>query len=76
MIDIDAMSMRQLQLECARILVSLGADNIKLSKFNKMSNHDSVNWYKNVLKWYIDEYGNLPRDAGPGKDVDLLYRDL
>lgn len=76
MIDVDALTMRQLQLECARIFVSFGSDNVTLSKFNKMSKHDSVEWYKNVLNWYIGEYGDLPGVAGPGKDVNLLYEDI
>jgi hypothetical protein len=76
MMDIDSLTTRQLQLEISRILSSMSADNNRLSKFNKMTNHDSVSWYKNVLKWYISEYGDLPSKIGPGKNIKLLHEDL
>lgn len=74
--DINMLTTRQLQLEVSRVLSSMSADNNRLSEFNKITNHDSVSWYKNVLNWYISEYGDLPSNAGPGKDVKLIYEGL
>ena len=51
------------------------AKNSTLAKFNKKVDHDSIQWYKSVISWYIDMYGDLPSLTGPGRDVKLLYED-
>ena len=48
------------------------ATNNNIYKFNKQAHHDSHAWYRAVIEWYIDEYGDLPSKYGPGKDVKLL----
>lgn len=70
--DTNDLSLRDLQKETARALSVLKATNNNLSQFNHTANHDSQNWYKSVLKWYVDQYGDLPSKAGPGKTVRLL----
>lgn len=69
---IDDLSLRQLQIESARALVVLGATNNSISKFNKLANHDSQKWYRAVIEWYIDQYGDLPSKIGPGMEVTLI----
>jgi len=76
MTELEQLTTRQLQLEVSRMLVALGADNNKLSKFNKMTNHDSVEWYRNLLRSYMAEHGDLPSLAGPGQDVTLIHKDV
>ena len=72
-IDLDNLSLRELQKECARVLATIAATNNNLSRFNKEAHHDSQRWYKSVISWYITEHGDLPSKIGPGKDVKLLY---
>jgi hypothetical protein len=72
MIDLDNMEIRDLQKQCARALATMQATNNNISRFNKEAHHDSQNWYKAVIKWYIDQYGDLPSQTGPGKDVKLI----
>lgn len=76
MIDLDNMPLRVLQLEAARIISSMEATNDNIYKFNKESRHDSTGWYKAAIKWYIAEYGGLPSEAGPGKDVSFIYKEV
>jgi hypothetical protein len=76
MIDLDKMPLRVLQLEAARIISSMEATNDNIYKFNKESRHDSTGWYKAAIKWYIAEYGGLPSEAGPGKDVSFIYKEV
>lgn len=71
-LDIDNLTLRELQLECARALTRECSTNNTLSKFNKEASHNSHNWYKAVIKDYVDRYGDLPSKAGPGKFVKLL----
>jgi hypothetical protein len=49
------------------------ATNNNIYKFNKLAHHDSQKWYRAVIEWYIEEYGDLPSKTGPGKDVKLIY---
>ena len=70
---IDTLSVRQLQKESARVLAANGGyDNNELSKFNKLAHHDSHAWYRAVISWYVDQYGDLPSKVGPGVNVKLL----
>lgn len=70
--SLDDLNLRQLQLETARALTVLPADNHSLSKFNKISEHDSHKWYKAVIQTYIDEFGGLPSVTGPSKEIKLV----
>lgn len=70
--DTSNLSLRDLQKETARALSVLKATNNNLSQFNHTANHDSQNWYKAVLEWYVGQYGDLPSKIGPGKQVKLV----
>ena len=70
---LDDLTLRQLQTESARALSTMSATNNNIYKFNKLAHHDSQKWYRAVIEWYIDEYGDLPSKYGPGKDVKLIY---
>jgi len=75
MIDLNSLSLRDLQKESSRALATMSATNHNLSKFNKQANHNSQHWYRTIIQWYVDQYGNLPSKVGPGKDVKLLMDD-
>lgn len=70
--DINDLTLRELQTESARALSTMQATNNNIWQFNKRAHHNSQNWYKAVIEWYIDQYGNLPSKTGPGKDVKLV----
>lgn len=72
MIELDTLDLRDLQKESARALTVMQATNNMLSKFNKQAEHNSQNWYKAIIKWYIDEYGGLPSKVGPASTVKLV----
>jgi hypothetical protein len=74
-LDISELSVRELQKESARALSTIQATNNNIWQFNKQAHHNSQNWYKAVIVWYIDEYGDLPSNSGPGKDVKLILDD-
>lgn len=72
-VNVNSLTVRQLQTESARVLaVNGGYNNNELSKFNKLAHHDSHLWYKAVIEWYVDHYGDLPSKIGPGLNVKLL----
>jgi|TARA_R110002167_G_C12223370_1_gene609039 hypothetical protein len=71
-LDINDLTLRQLQTESARALSTMQATNNNIYKFNKLAHHDSQKWYRAVIQWYVDEYGDLPSRYGPGKDVKLV----
>lgn len=73
MIELDTLTLRQLQLEAARVISSMPATNDNIHVFNKESRHDSMGWYKAAVKWYIVKYGDLPSQVGPGKEVTFVY---
>lgn len=73
MIDLTTLNLRELQKESARALSTMQATNDNIWKFNKEAYHDSQNWYRAVILWYVDQYGDLPSKVGPGKDVKLVY---
>jgi len=64
---------RQLQQESARALATIEATNNNIYQFNKKAHHNSHNWYRAVIEWYIDQYGDLPSVVGPGKEVKLVH---
>lgn len=70
--DIDKLSLRELQKESARALSTMQATNNNIWQFNKEAHHDSQRWYKAVIKWYVEQHGDLPSRVGPGKDVRLI----
>jgi hypothetical protein len=70
--DIDHLEMRDLQKEAARALTVYSATNNFIHQFNRQAYHNSQNWYKAVIKYYIEQYGDLPSKAGPAKDVKLI----
>lgn len=70
---LDNLTLRQLQTESARALSSMQATNNNIYKFNKLAHHNSQNWYRAVIEWYIEEYGDLPSKTGPGSTVELVY---
>jgi hypothetical protein len=72
---IDTLTLRQLQQESARALSSMQATNNNIWQFNKQAHHDSQRWYRAVIEWYINEYGDLPSRIGPGKDIELILNE-
>lgn len=72
MTDLNKLSLRHLQTESARALATMSATNNNIYKFNKLAHHDSQKWYRAVIEWYVDEYGDLPSKTGPGQNVKLV----
>ena len=70
--DTSNLTLRQLQKESARALSTMQATNNNIHQFNKQAHHNSENWYKAVIDWYVDQYGVLPSRTGPGKKVRLV----
>jgi hypothetical protein len=70
--NLDLLTIRQLQTESARALSVVEATNNNIWQFNKQAHHDSQKWYKAVILWYIEQYGGLPSNVGPGKDIKLI----
>jgi len=75
MIDLDKMKLRELQKESARALSCMEATNNNIWQFNKQAHHNSQNWYKAVITWYVDKYGGMPSQVGPGRKVKLVMDD-
>ena len=75
-LDISNLTLRQLQTESARALSTMQATNNNIWQFNKQAHHNSENWYKAVINWYVEQYGDLPSKIGPGKDIKLVFDDL
>jgi len=71
--NLDDLDLRTLQKESARALSTMQATNNNIWQFNKRAHHNSQNWYRAVIEWYIEQHGDLPSKAGPGKDVKLIY---
>jgi len=70
--NIDDLTLRQMQTESARALSTIEATNNNIWQFNKQAHHNSQNWYKAVIEWYVEQYGDLPSRVGPGKDIKLI----
>ena len=70
---IDELSLRELQKESAIALSAMKATNNNIHQFNKKANHNSQLWYKAVIEWYVNEYGDLPSKVGPGKEIELIH---
>jgi|TARA_B110000908_G_scaffold142164_1_gene170213 hypothetical protein len=74
-LDISNFTIRQLQTESARALATIQATNNNIHQFNKQAHHNSHKWYAAVIEWYIEQYGDLPSKAGPGKDIQLVFNE-
>ena len=74
--NLENFSLRKLQKESARALATIEATNNNIYQFNKNAHHDSQNWYKTVIEWYVKEYGGLPSEVGQGKDIKLLIENV
>lgn len=72
MINLEQLTLRQLQIEAAKALSVIPGDNATLSPFNKKANHDSQNFYRAIIEYYINEYGDIPSNAGPAQSVRLV----
>tara|TARA_R110002153_G_scaffold154453_1_gene306495 strand:+ start:2496 stop:2717 length:222 start_codon:yes stop_codon:yes gene_type:complete len=72
---LDDLTLRQLQTQSSGAFSTMSATNNNIYKFNKLAYHDSQKWYRAVIEWYVDEYGDLPSKYGPGKDVKLVLDD-
>lgn len=70
--ELDTLTLRQLQKESARALSTMAATNNNIYQFNKKAHHNSQLWYKAVISWYVEQYGDLPSRVGPGKDIELI----
>ena len=75
MIDLDNFNLRELQKECARAVATMEATNNNIYKFNQQAHHNSQNWYKAVIKWYIEQYGDLPSRVGPGLEIKFIIEE-
>ena len=69
---IDNLELRDLQNEAARALTVMEATNNNIYKYNVQAHHNSQNWYKAVIKDYVEKYGDLPSRMGPAKDIKLV----
>ena len=76
LINIHDMSLRQLQLESARVISTMPATNDNIYKFNIESRHNSQAWYIAAIEWYVKKYGGLPSEVGPGKDIKFIYEEI
>jgi hypothetical protein len=71
-LDISKLSLRELQTESARALQTMQATNDNIWQFNKQAHHNSQNWYRAVIEWYVEQHGDLPSKVGPGKEIKLI----
>ena len=71
-IDLDKLTLRELQKESTRALLTMDGTSHGISQFNKKAHHNSQDWYKAVIEWYVNTYGDLPSRVGPGKEVKLI----
>ena len=73
--ELNNLSVRRLQQESARALSTMQETNNNIYQFNKLAHHNSQNWYKAVIDWYVEQYGDLPSKVGPGKEVKLVLNE-
>jgi hypothetical protein len=73
MIDLETLDLRTLQKEAARALATyIDSTNNGLAEINKKCQHNSTIFYKEVIKKYAENYGDLPSRAGPGQNIQLF----
>jgi hypothetical protein len=70
--DLDKLPLRELQTLSARVLSTMVASNNNIHQFNKQAHHNSQNWYRAVITWYITEHGGWPDEVGPGAEVKII----
>jgi len=70
--DIDSLPLRRLQQEAARALTVMEAANNDIYKYNVQAHHNSQNWYKAVIKDYVQRHGGMPSEVGPATEVKLV----
>jgi len=70
--DLETLDLRTLQKEAARALTVMEATNNNIYKYNQQAHHNSQNWYRAVIKDYVEKYGDLPSCIGPAKDIKLV----
>jgi len=73
--DLDKIPLRELQTLSARALSVMSATNNNIWQFNRQAHHNSQNWYRAVIRWYIEQYGGWPDEVGPGCEVRLIQDD-
>lgn len=70
--NLDELDLRTLQQEAARAISTIEATNDNIYQFNMAARHNSQNWYKKVIEYYIEQHGDLPSKVGPGKEIKLV----
>ncbi len=70
--DLETMKLREMQTLAARALHAMEATNNNIYRFNKEAHHNSHNWYRAVIAWYIEEYNGWPDEVGPGTQAKLI----
>ena len=77
-VRVDDLTTRELQKESSRALASgaILATSSNLTKYNKQAPHNSHLWYKAVIEDYVKQFGGLPSQVGPGKNVKLILEEL
>lgn len=55
---LDNLDLRELQIEAALVISTNEATNNWIKQFR--AEHDSQQFYKNVIAWYVKENGGLP----------------
>ena len=70
--ELDNLTLRELQKESARALATFDATSDNIHKHNKQAHHNSQAWYKAILEDYINKHGDLPSKKGPGTAVSLI----
>ena len=73
---LETLDVRTLQKECSRALLTMDGTSHGIARFNKLAHHNSQNWYKAVLREYIETHGGLPKDVGPAKNLVLFSEKL
>ena len=73
---LETLDIRTLQKESARALLTMDGTSHGIARFNKLAHHNSQNWYKAVLREYIETHGGLPKDVGPAKNLVLFSEKL
>lgn len=76
MIDLSALTTRQLQKESALALAADKPSSNELSRLGKTVHHDSHQFYRAVIADYIERYGGLPSEIGPASSIKLLFPDV
>ncbi len=57
---IDTFELRELQIECALVISNNEATSQWIRQFR--AEHDSQQFYKNVIMWFYSKNGKMPSD--------------